>query len=172
MLNAQCSIVHWELCLVHLMDALRVRLATIDEVSAIAACRRAMFADMGETDGAQLDAMAAAFEQWARAKMARGDYFAWVAEAEGQIVASTGLWLMEWSPMPRDLSQRRGRVMDVYVAPNYRRRGLARQLMLALMQWSREHGLQTLMLNASAMGRGLYEELGFEAIPEMVLRLE
>lgn len=154
------------------MDALRVRLATIDDVSQVAACRRAMFADMGETDGARLDAMTAAFEQWAREKMAHGEYYAWVAEADGQIVASTGLWLMEWSPIPRDLSQRRGRVMDVYVAPEYRRRGLARQLMQALMQWSRTHGLQTLMLNASAMGRGLYEELGFEAIPEMVFQFD
>ena len=145
-----------------------IRLARSDEISQVAACRRTMFADMGETDGARLDAMAEAFEPWARAKMARGEYFAWVAEDDGQIVASTGLWLMEWSPVPHDLSQRRGRVMDVYVAPTYRRRGLARQLMQALMQWSREHGLQTLMLNASAMGRGLYDELGFEAIPEMI----
>ncbi len=151
---------------------MRIRVATIDDVAWLAACRRAMFADMGEADAAKLDAMAAAFEQWAREKMARSEYHAWVAEAEGRIVASAGLWLMEWSPMPHDLSNRRGRVMDVYTAPEYRRRGVARQLMQALMEWSRAHGLQTLMLNASAMGRGLYDELGFEATSELVFYFE
>jgi len=130
-----------------------------------------MFVDMGETDSAACDAMAVAYGQWVREKMGRGDYVGWLAVADGDIVAGASLWLMEWSPLPHDLSSRRGRVMDVYTNSAYRRRGLARALMLALMEWSRAHGLHSLHLDASAMGRGLYDELGFDATHEMRLRL-
>lgn len=151
---------------------MEIRPATPSDAPVIAAFRRAMFVDMGETDGAACDVMAAAFEQWVKEKMGRGDYVGWLAEVDGNIVAGVGLWLMEWSPLPHDLSNQRGRVMDVYTLPGYRRRGLARELMTALLNWSRAHGLHSLHLDASAMGRGLYEGLGFDAANEMRLRLD
>lgn len=154
------------------MSTVDIRLATLADITIVAGFRRAMFVDMGETNSAACDAMLTAFEQWARWKMGQGDYVAWLAVADGAAVASVGLWRMEWSPVPHDLSNRRGRVMDVYTLPDYRRRGLARALMLALVNWSRAHGLHSLHLDASAMGRGLYEELGFDATHEMRLRLD
>ena len=151
---------------------MEIRLATLSDIAVIAAFRRAMFVDMGETDEAACEAMAVAFAQWVKEKMGRGDYIGWLAVVDGTSVASVGLWLMEWSPLPHDLSNRRGRVMDVYALPDYRRHGLARKLMTALITWSRANGLHSLHLDASAMGRGLYEELGFEATHEMRLRLD
>jgi GNAT superfamily N-acetyltransferase len=151
---------------------LEIRLATLADVPVIAAFRRAMFVDMGETDSAACEAMAVAFESWAHEKMGQGAYVGWLAEDDGKIVASVGLWLMEWSPLPHDLSNRRGRVMDVYTHPDYRRRGLARLLMTELVGWSRARGLQSLHLDASALGRGLYEEMGFETTNEMRLKLD
>lgn len=153
------------------MSGIDTRLATLAEVPLIARFRRAMFVDMGETDTAACEAMTVAFEQWASEKMGQGDYLAWLALVNGTAVGSVGLWLMEWSPVPHDLSQRRGRVMDVYTHPDHRRRGLARLLMTQLLAWSRAHELQFLHLDASAMGRGLYEELGFAATHEMRLKL-
>lgn len=153
------------------MSKIDIRLATLADASILAGFRRAMFVDMGETNGMACEAMATAFEPWVKEKMGRGDYFGWLAVADGKSVASVGLWLMEWSPLPHDLSNRRGRVMDVYTLPDYRRRGLARKLMSALITRSRALGLQSLHLDASAMGRGLYEELGFDATNEMRLRL-
>jgi GNAT superfamily N-acetyltransferase len=153
------------------MSDVDIRLATVVDIPVIAGFRRAMFVDMGETDSAACDAMALAFEAWAREKMGRGDYMAWLAEVDGSVVASVGLWRMEWSPLPHDLSNRRGRVMDVYTQAGYRRLGLARVLMTALVSWSRAQGLHSLHLDASAMGRGLYEELGFENTNEMRLKL-
>jgi GNAT superfamily N-acetyltransferase len=72
--------------------------------------------------------------------------------------------------MPGDLTNRRARVMDVYTAPEYRRQGLSRKLMIALLDWCRENGILTADLNASADGQGLYESLGFKTTNEMVLR--
>ncbi|MGH2523745.1 MAG: GNAT family N-acetyltransferase [Anaerolineales bacterium] len=152
---------------------LEIQAATVEDAPIITAHRRAMFEEMGATERAELDAMEAAFADWVREKFARDEYFGWLAvDAEGKVFASVGLWLMEWSPIPSDISGRRGRVMNVYTAPEYRRQGLARRLTIELIGWSRAHGLRFLDLDASAVGRGLYESLGFEETREMRLRLE
>jgi GNAT superfamily N-acetyltransferase len=50
------------------------------------------------------------------------------------------------------------------VEPGSRRRGIASQLTARVVEWLREHGAQTLLLQATAQGRPVYEGLGF--VPE------
>jgi GNAT superfamily N-acetyltransferase len=152
------------------MSVITIRMATGEDVQALARNRRRMFEDMGPSDVAQLDAMETAFAEWVSEKLAKGEYKGWVACDGDLVVAGVGLWVREWSPMPGDLSNRRARVMDVYTAPEYRRQGLSRKLMIALLDWCRENGIITADLNASADGQGLYESLGFKTTNEMVLR--
>ena len=59
-----------------------------------------------------------------------------------------------------------GRIRNVYVAPPFRRNGLARRLTLVAVERARELGVGRLALGASAMGRSVYESLGFVAKPE------
>ena len=49
------------------------------------------------------------------------------------------------------------------VEPGSRRRGVASQLTTRVVDWLREHGAQTLLLQATAQGRPVYEGLGFVA---------
>jgi GNAT superfamily N-acetyltransferase len=53
-------------------------------------------------------------------------------------------------------------VSSVYTMPEYRRRGISRQLMLMLIAEARELQIRRLVLWASDMGRPMYEGLGFE----------
>jgi GNAT superfamily N-acetyltransferase len=57
--------------------------------------------------------------------------------------------------------------VNVYTEQAWRRRGVARFLMEALMQWARDERLDSLILHASTDGRPLYEQLGFEPTNEM-----
>jgi GNAT superfamily N-acetyltransferase len=59
----------------------------------------------------------------------------------------------------------------VYVRPAFRRRGIARQLTEAAIEWARAHGCYSVRLRSSDDGRHLYESLGFEPMPEMELHL-
>jgi GNAT superfamily N-acetyltransferase len=58
-------------------------------------------------------------------------------------------------------------LVNVYTEPQWRRRGIARQLVIALMQWASDKGADQLVLHASDAGRPLYESLGFAATNEM-----
>jgi ribosomal protein S18 acetylase RimI-like enzyme len=145
-----------------------IRPATPDDLPLIVFQRRAMFEDMGVHDRAALDAMNAAFFEWLKGKIARGEYRGWfVVNDRGKVLAGAGIWLQESLPSPRDTSMRRAYVMNVYTAPDFRRQGHARRLMETVMDFVRTQGIRTVILHASEAGRSLYESLGLQSTNEM-----
>ncbi len=155
-----------------LPDGFTLRRATTDDLDTLVAHRRLMFEDMGYDDQPAMDSMAAKLCPWLLERMASGDYLAWlVCAPDGSIAAGTGLWLMDWIPHMVGKGERRGNILNVYTAPDYRRRGLARELMKAALDWCRENQIDTIILHSSPAGRTLYEEMGFAATNEMRLRL-
>jgi ribosomal protein S18 acetylase RimI-like enzyme len=148
------------------------RVACITDAAKIAKHRRAMFRDMGYQDEAALDSMMARFLPWLEAKMTSGDYLAWLAVTDTDlVVAGAGLWLMDWPPHMVGSSARRGNILNVYTEPEFRRRGLARKLMEAALEWCQANAVDIVVLHASPEGRALYESLGFQASNEMRLKV-
>src|SRR5215467_8129985 len=141
-----------------LPEGFAIRLASADDLETLVGHRRAMFHDMGYTDHAALDAMSARFRPWLAQRMNSGDYLAWlVSAADGSIAAGAGLWLMDWPPHMIGRGQRRGNILNVYTDDRFRRRGLARLIMQAALDWCRENCIDTIILHASPVGRTLYE---------------
>lgn len=69
-----------------------------------------------------------------------------------------------WLAMP---GVEESHLLNITVAPAFRRRGLAAHMMGDLVRWSVVHGAQTLWLEvreSNAAARGLYDRLGFEAV--------
>lgn len=139
-----------------------LRRSTTADLDTLVEHRRAMFQDMGYTDQETMGAMAAKFRPWLLAHMNAGDYLAWVITAPHDfIAASSGLWLMDWPPHLVGKGTHRGNILNVYTYPSFRRRGLARELMQAVLSWCRGNGVDTVILHASDSGRALYESMGF-----------
>jgi ribosomal protein S18 acetylase RimI-like enzyme len=63
-------------------------------------------------------------------------------------------------------------ILNVYTEPEFRHRGIARQIMLVILDAIKARGLRGVNLHASAEGRPLYEKLGFEATNEMRLKFK
>lgn len=155
-----------------LPEGFTLRVSTTADLETLVAHRRAMFRDMGYSDELALDSMSEKFRPWLLEHMKAGDYRAWVTcDGEGRIVAGAGLWLMDWPPHMVGQGVRRGNILNVYTAENFRRRGLARYLMETILFWCGENGIDTVILHASPSGRTLYESMGFTASNEMRLRL-
>ena len=64
--------------------------------------------------------------------------------------------------------------MDVYVLPEYRRRGLASRLTQHTIEWLRSKGIVVVRLSASneAKQAGLYQRMGFHLSNDMRMRLD
>ena len=154
------------------MDIYSLRCAVPDDLEIVLRHRRRMFEDMGRGDPASLAAMEGAAAPLLRRWLADGRYRGWLVEAGGEgVVAGGGIVLVEFLPNTVSAQTRRAWVMNVFTEPAHRRRGLARRLMDAMVDWSRAEGLPALFLHASADGRPLYEDLGFEPTSEMRLFL-
>jgi len=155
-----------------LPDGFTIRRASEEEIDTLVMHRRSMFRDMGYSDDAALDSMAAKCKPWLLEKMKSSEYLAWLAvDSHGTVAAGAGLWLMEWIPHMIGSGTRRGNIINVYTEQKFRRLGLARSLMDTAIRWCRENNIDTVILHASDQGRGLYESMGFAATNEMRIRL-
>jgi GNAT superfamily N-acetyltransferase len=144
-----------------------VRRATTNDIDVLAGHRRSMFVDMGYRDETALDAMTAKCHDWLLERMQREEYLAWLVIAPDQsIAAGTGLWLMDWPPHMIGGGVR-GNILNVYTAREFRRRGLARELMQVAIDWCRSRAIDVLVLHASPEARPLYESMGFGGTNEM-----
>jgi GNAT superfamily N-acetyltransferase len=149
-----------------------LRPVTPDDLDLVCRHRREMFRASGRSDEV-VAAMDAPFRAWLQPRLAAGDYFGWIVEAGGAPVAGLGMMVIDWPPHPSHPTQgRRGYILNVYVEPQHRGRGLAKMLMARATDEGRRRGLAFMVLHATAMGRPLYERLGWAATSEMSIRLD
>jgi ribosomal protein S18 acetylase RimI-like enzyme len=156
----------------HPHGALTFRPARVSDLDLIVRQRRDMFADNGHPE-ALLEPMVVAFRAWLAPRLAAGAYFGWIVEdVAGEPVAGLGMMAIDWGPHPLHPRQdKRGYITNVYVKPQLRGVGVARRLMTLATEEGRRRGLDLMVLHASAMGRPLYEQLGWVAGSEMMLPL-
>jgi GNAT superfamily N-acetyltransferase len=108
------------------------------------------------------------FRQWLAPRLADGSYFGFILEHDGDPVAGIGLMLIDWPPHPSHPSEdKRGYVLNMFVEPDYRRRGLGKLLMDAGEAELTGRGASFCILHATRMGMPLYERLGWSRTSEM-----
>ena len=147
-------------------------MATAADAEAIGLQRLRMFADAGLADDVAMAPMVAKFVPWVRAKLEDGSYVGWLTEEDGRLVAGAGLWVMEFPPHFLDEEPRRAYLLNFYVAPEMRGRGLARELLGLAVAEAKARGIKVVSLHASKFGKPLYERNGFAMSNEMLLRFD
>ncbi len=148
---------------------LTTRLATPADSELIATHRHAMFAEMGRSDPAALEAMRCNFVPWVERMLAGGKYVGWIVLDGERPVASGGFFELEWPPHPWDpASEHRGYLLNFWVEPEYRGRGLASSLVNEALAEARRRKLRVVSLHASDAGQPVYESMGFRTTSEMI----
>lgn len=132
-----------------------------------------MFKDMKEVDDQGGSIIANASEDHLAALIEAREYFGFLAEHEGQVVGGGGVWLRPLLPRPGRLQgAMEAYVLNVYTEPEHRRNGVARAIMEAIIEWSRDQRVARITLHASEDGRPLYENLGFKISNEMRIQFD
>lgn len=150
----------------------RLRPATAADIAVVAHHRVAMFRDMGILPDGDEGPLAAGSARFLARAIPAADYRGWLAALDGTVVAGAGVVLRPLLPRPGHLDGGiEAYVLNVYTEPEHRRRGLARALMAAVLDWCRGQGIPRITLHASDDGRPLYEALHFLATNEMQLEL-
>ncbi|MCL2637962.1 MAG: GNAT family N-acetyltransferase [Oscillospiraceae bacterium] len=90
----------------------------------------------------------------------------------GKIVGTSGIMFWRHLPSPVSLDGRKAVIANMYTLPEYRKRGIATELMKLQIEEAKMRGVKVINLSATDMGRAVYEKLGFKADEnEMVIRL-
>jgi GNAT superfamily N-acetyltransferase len=149
-----------------------IREASVDDIPEILNQRQRMYQDMGHRDAAALSLMVSTTREYLTQAMPAGSFRGWFATIESKVVAGAAVILVPWPSHTYDGECQRANILNVYTYPEFRRRGIARQLMEFIIEWCRNQGLAMVYLHASEYGRSLYESFGFEPTTEMRLKLK
>ena len=153
------------------MTGIAIRPATPDDTPILLRHRRLMWWDMGRRDEAMLAVMEQAAREYFATALHDGSYRGFLAVNEDTVVGGAGIVVSPWPGQLGQRTPRRAMILNMYVEREYRRQGIARALMEAMITWCRENGFVSVALHASEEGRLHYEKLGFKPTNEMRLDL-
>jgi GNAT superfamily N-acetyltransferase len=162
----------WASWILYTAAMFETRLAGAEDAELVAHQRMRMFVDAGQAEeGAAMLRMMENFVAWVRPRLQYGSYVGWLVEEGVRAVAGAGMWLMDFPPHWMDAEPVRAYLLNFYVDPEFRGRGLAYELLKTAVDDARRRGIKVVSLHASQFGRPLYERNGFEGTSEMMLRL-
>jgi GNAT superfamily N-acetyltransferase len=151
-----------------------IRPAMVSDAAVIARHRVAMFRDMGQVPTEDLGSQLLDASTHALAALLReGSYVGYLAVGSDQdVIGGAGVHVRPQLPrISSDGTYVATRLVpllvNVYTEPQWRRRGIARELVVTLMRWAAKKGADQMVLHASDAGRPLYAALGFSATNEM-----
>lgn len=82
-----------------------------------------------------------------------------------RVVGAGGVSFFQVMPTVHNPSGNKAYIMNMYTHPDYRRRGVALKALDLLVQEAKRRGVTAISLEATEMGRPLYEKYGFVAMP-------
>jgi GNAT superfamily N-acetyltransferase len=150
----------------------RVRHGSLEDIPVIVRHRLGMMLEMGLATPAQCAAYDPEFRAFARREISAGNFISFLVETDsGQVAGGGAVYIISWPGNPSDRLQKRVFLLNVFTEPEFRRRGIARAVVGAIVDWCRAQGFHTVRLVASDAGRPLYQSMGFYPTNEMKLDL-
>jgi GNAT superfamily N-acetyltransferase len=144
------------------LPAFTVRRATAADIPALVELRIAFDTELaGELPIERAGEHRARIDEYLRSHVPDGRFRVWVADAGGQVVGMAGLVAIDRPPHPRSRRAPEAMVFNVMTVSAWRRRGVGRAIMEAVIADGRALGCRRLVLRTSDEGSNLYAGLGF-----------
>ena len=102
-----------------------------------------------------------ALKDYYKRHMADGTFVSWIAMDGDRIVGTSGMSFVEKPPYFGCPSGRIGLLSSMFTHPDYRRKGIAKELLSRVIEEARTYGCGTVQITASDMGVLLYSDFGF-----------
>ncbi len=120
--------------------------------------RIAQLREEGVTE--ELDLTPALLDYYLR-HLADGTFVSWLALDGDRIIGTSGMSFVEKPPYFSCPTGRIGLLSSMYTDPEYRRRGIAKELLNRVVEEARSYGCGAVQITASDMGVLLYTDFGF-----------
>lgn len=100
------------------------------------------------------------YEYYKRA-LETDEHIAYLVYDNGTFIGTAGVSFYQVMPTYHNPTGKKAYIMNMYTATEYRRRGIAFHTLDLLVKEAREQGVSQITLEATDMGRPLYEKYGF-----------
>ena len=102
-----------------------------------------------------------ALRDYYKRHMKDGTFVSWIAVDDGKIIGTSGMSFVEKPPYFGRSSGKIGLLSSMFTNPDYRRQGIAKELLHRVVEDARNYGCGTVQITASDMGVKLYTAYGF-----------
>ncbi|MBQ4524004.1 MAG: GNAT family N-acetyltransferase [Lachnospiraceae bacterium] len=90
-----------------------------------------------------------------------GEHIAYLVYDNGTFIGAGGVSFYQVMPTYHNPRGKKAYIMNMYTSPEYRRQGIAFHTLDLLVKDAKEQGVLQIALEATDMGRPLYEKYGF-----------
>ncbi len=106
-------------------------------------------------------------------KMRKNEFISWVAVEKDEIIATSGVSILEVPPSFGNITGKEAYVMNMYTKPKFRKKGIGTQLLDIIIDEIREEDIKKIRLHTTEIGKPIYLKKGFkDSNSEMVLYLD
>ena len=109
--------------------------------------------------------------EYYKSALETGEHVAYLVYDNGAFVGAGGVSFYQVMPTYHNPTGKKAYIMNMYTNPAYRRKGIAYQTLNLLVADAKNKGIDAISLEATEMGRPLYEKFGFTGMnDEMELK--
>ena len=143
---------------------LTYRKAEIGDINELARLRSIFLAEIKPCSEDERKAFEIANKEYFEKALADDSFVAHLALDGDKIVGTSGLSFSVSPPSFRCLDGRSAYIMNMYTLPQYRKRGIGKELFKRIAEEATRRGYKKITLNATDMGKPIYEQYGFEDV--------
>ncbi len=99
----------------------------------------------------------------------RGEHIAYLVYDNEKFIGSGGVSFYQVMPTYHNPTGKKAYIMNMYTSPEYRRKGIAFHTLDLLVKDAQKQGVSQITLEATDMGRLLYEKYGFVRMEDEML---
>jgi GNAT superfamily N-acetyltransferase len=138
------------------------RLATLNDIPILVELRKQQLIDEGLPPISNIDMnIDRQLSDYFTATISDDSFISWVMENDGEIIATSGLCFYLLPPNYSNPTGKTAYITNMYTKPEYRRKGIAAELLNMVIDEAKSRGYKVIRLHTSEYGKSIYEKAGF-----------
>jgi GNAT superfamily N-acetyltransferase len=134
----------------------------LDDLEALVQLRLSLLREAGNLQSdTPTAALVEAIRQYLTKTLPTGQFVAWVAQVNSEIIGTSGMVMFEKPPVYGNLLGLDAYIMNIYTVPNWRGKGVATALLREIISYVKMTDARRIWLDATEDGKRLYEKFGF-----------
>ena len=136
--------------------------ATIEDIDELVRTRIIVLRAVNKlSDDVNMSVMEKESYEYYKRALETGEHITYLVYDNGTFIGAGGVSFYQVMPTYHNSTGKKAYIMNMYTAPEYRRKGIAIHTLDLLVKDAREQGVSQITLEATEMGRSLYEKYGF-----------